>query len=181
MSGSLLNIRFLTENRDMNKERLLKYMQIAYANIEQTVSALNDIQMIQPGVEGEWSMKHLIGHLTYWQQREADFLKRARGMTVDRYYPNADVDTQNSIAYAENRNRPPAEILEDYRRSYREIVEEVKTLSEADLMETKRFAWTEGEELWSSIAGETYLHSGEHMPAVRKWLGQVQGQAWPQA
>jgi hypothetical protein len=165
----------------MNKDRLLKYVQIAYADIEQTVSTLNDIQMTQLGVEGEWSMKDLIGHLTYWQQREANFLKQARGLTVDRHYPNVDVDSQNSIAYAENRNRPLDEILEDYRRSYRDIVEEVKALSEADLMETKRFAWTEGEELWGSIAGETYLHAGEHMPAVRKWLDQVQGQAWPQA
>src|SRR5437588_9300073 len=130
----------------MTKDQLLKYMQVAYADIEQTVAKLNAHQLTQPGFDGgEWSVKDLIEHLAYWQQREADQLMRARGEKVERIYDDVTpVDVTNRIVYAQNRERPWEDVVNDFRTVHRALISEVERLSDANLADAQGFAYTKG-------------------------------------
>lgn len=166
----------------MNKNHLLKYIHATYANVAQAVAEMNAVQLSQPGAADEWSVNDIIAHLAYWQQQEADHLKEAHGDSVERYAPQGmDVDSMNRIIFAQNRGRDWLDILEDFRQSFLDIVAEIERLSHEDLAETQRYAWTEGEPLWKSIAGETYEHANEHLTAIRQWIRTVKGTPWPQA
>src|SRR5688500_15635628 len=115
----------------MNKERLLKYIQMAYANVEQAVAELSSSQVNEPGADGEWSAKDLIAHLAYWMQREADSLKTTRGETIERFYDQRmSVDAANRLVYAQNRDREIDEVMHDYRQAYHDLVEEISHLSD---------------------------------------------------
>jgi hypothetical protein len=165
----------------MNKERLMNYMEAAHAGILQVAAELNDFQVVQPGVEGEWSVKDIIAHLAYWQLRKADFLRWARGEEQDHQYLNFDDDTVNRIIYGENRDRPWDEVMQNYRRAYESLADGVDRLTNDNLMDTQTYAFTEGKPLWQSIASSTYEHVNEHLSPIRRFVHQLRGEPWPQA
>jgi hypothetical protein len=165
----------------MNKQRLMSYVEAAHAGILQSAAELNDLQVVQPGVEGEWSVKDIVAHLTYWQLRKADFLRWARGEPKDHEYLNLDEDTINRMIHGENRDRPWEEVMVLYRRAYQALADEVLNLTDDNLIDTQSYAFTDGKPLWQSIASSTYEHINKHLIPLRRYVRQVRGEPWPQA
>ncbi len=66
-------------------------------------------------------------------------------------------------------------MLAEFERSYHELLEAIEPLSDEDLNDPARYAWTEGKPLWRTIAGESYLHYREHDVELRAWLARAGG------
>jgi hypothetical protein len=49
----------------------------------------------------------------------------------------------------------------------------VKAMTDEDLTDPHRFAWTDGKPLWQFIASETYEHILEHIGAISRWLAKT--------
>jgi len=160
----------------MDKSKLLNYIRVGNSNIEQIAAALNDVQLSQPGAEGEWAVKDSIAHIAYWQQREADYLNNSRGGGSDRAYESDyNVDAINAWIHVNSRGRSAHDIMAEYRKSYQSLTEEISHLSQADLDSTNKFPWTEGDTLWNTLAEETYKHVAEHLKPIRHWMEFVLG------
>src|SRR5690348_7645855 len=52
----------------LDKTQLLNSMHTGYAVFETLLAPLNQEQMTKPGVNGEWSVKDILAHLTAWQR-----------------------------------------------------------------------------------------------------------------
>ena len=163
---------------NMDKQRLLTYMHAAYADVQQAVADLSRHQLTQPGVEGEWSVKDIVAHLTFWHHRMVEGLDK--GLCGEAPWPSeedggAELDRINLRAFYASKDRPADEIVHEFAEAHARSVAAVAALSEDDLTSPRRFPWMEGKLLWEFVAGETYEHTHEHMQPIRAWIERVRG------
>lgn len=141
-------------------------------------------RMEQPGVNGDWTFKDMMGHLIGWRVRTIDRLNA--GVRDEPPAPppwpadlgpgdedEARNDQINAYFYAQNKDRPLADVLAQSRQQFRQMREAVEALSEYDLLTTNRFSWIEGWPLVAVIEGSFgHLHE-DHEPDIRSWLDRI--------
>ena len=160
------------------KKQLLAEMQSEQAAWLALLDEIGEENMTQPEVAGGWSIKDIVAHLTGWRRRTVLRFRAALDPTVDMTpdYPaeldeDDEVDQINAWIYKANRDRPLADVLNDSREVFQQLVAEVSALSDEQLNDPQRFPWLEGERLTGAfIFG--HFHE-EHEPDMRAWLSRV--------
>jgi hypothetical protein len=162
----------------LNKKQLLAEMQSEQAAWLALLDEIGEENMTQPEVAGGWSIKDIVAHITGWRRRTVLRFRAALDPTVDMtpYWPaeldeDDEVDEINAWIYKANRDRPLADVLNDSREVFQQLVAEVSALSDEQLNDPQRFPWLEGERLTGAfIFG--HFHE-EHEPDMRAWLDKV--------
>lgn len=155
----------------MNKAELIQAIRSGRAELEALWAGASAEQMTQlPGPQADWSVKDLIAHLTYWEQKVARAIQSGKWSQSPQ---SATVNGVNAEVYQENRDRPLADVLADFHRSLEQVVGQVQALSEDDLADPGRFAWQKDRPLWDYIAGETIEHYQDHVGDLRAWRAQI--------
>lgn len=155
----------------MTKEELLARIEAARSRLEDQLARFDDAQMLQPGVEDDWSVKDLVAHIAGWTDRLVHLLEAAlRDELPD---PWDDVDRANARIYAESKDLPLPDVMNNFHTSYQRMLRAIDVLTDADLNDPHRFEWTGGSELRDTIAGDTYEHYAEHDAALEAWIDKV--------
>lgn len=84
---------------------------------------------------------------------------------------NDDVDEINAWIYQTNRDRPLADILNDSREVFQQMVTAVTALSDEQLNDPQRLPWLAGEQLTGALIFD-HFHE-EHETDMRAWLVKV--------
>lgn len=159
----------------MTKAELLARIRTERKLLEAELADLDGDQMTKPGVEGCWSIKDLIAHISVWEQRMITWLKQTLRSEVPQQLPAGmtwdDLDRWNEQTYLEHRDRPLDEVLAESNRSYRQAVQAVETMPEKALIEPDYYVWRGGKPLWEMVAANTFWHYREHRETIRAWLG----------
>ncbi len=155
----------------MNKVELIQAIRSGRAELEALWAGANDEQMTRrPGPQADWSVKDLIAHLIYWEQKLVGAIQSGRWNASP---PSATVNSVNAGVFENNRDRPLADVLADFRRSGEQVIKQVQALSDHDLTDPARFAWQKNRPLWDYIAGETVEHYSDHINDLRAWQQEV--------
>jgi len=158
----------------IDKNTLFTEIHAKYATLATLLAPLNEEQMTTPGVSGEWSIKDILAHLTAWQKCLLTDMQDATSgdepATSALNITGEEMDRLNEQFYQGNKARPLNEVLTDFHSTHSQMLATVQAMSEEDLTDPDRFAWTDGKPLWQFVASETYEHSLEHMGAMRRWL-----------
>ena len=156
----------------MNKADLLNAIRTERTRWESLVERAGEARMEQPGVEGVLSVKDLIAH-TSWYELEMVKLIREREVAESHESDLWDVPTheRNKVIFVQNRQRPLSDVLAESRQAFQELVAEVQTLSDEDLVDPSHFQdmptnWVP----WRIIAENTYEHYQEHSASLSAWL-----------
>jgi hypothetical protein len=164
----------MSDQSDLTKPKILELIQAERADLEGTLARLSDEQMTRPGVEGGWSVKDLLAHLTVWETRMVEWIGQSlRGEVPERPAPGMtwdDLDRLNEETYLLYKDRSLSEALSDFHTTYRRAMEVVSSLQERDLLDPQRFAWRQGAPLWHMVAANTWEHYQEHHAAISHWL-----------
>jgi len=161
----------------MDKATLLDNISAGHEMLAKVLSSLNEAQMTAAGVNGDWSIKDVLVHITAWQQRLLAQMQAAtRGdepniSALD--ISGEETDRLNEQFYQENKTRPLNEVLGDLQSTHSQMLAAVKAMTGEDLTDPHRFAWTDGKPLWQFIASETYEHILEHIGAIHRWLAKT--------
>lgn len=127
--------------------------------------------MTMPTVNGPWSVKDNLAHLTVWQGYLLDQLQGVRAnQKPAEFMPGLSTEDEiNERIYQENKDRPLVEVRSAFRASYERVLAAVQALSEESL--NKPSPWnTSGNPLWPFIVGTTYGHYEEHGGIIQRWL-----------
>ncbi len=157
----------------MDKTRILDEMRAKYGALEEILTPLDETLMTTAGVNGNWSIKDIMAHITSWHHRLLAWLHAAsRNEEPAISGPDSDeeMDRLNEQFYEENKSRSLDDVLADFHTSYLQILDMVQTLDNEDLTNPHRFAWTKGNPLWYLVAGDTYEHYLEHSQPIKVWL-----------
>jgi hypothetical protein len=157
----------------ITKTALLNNIQSGYNQFEALLAPLSEEQMTIPVVNGPWSIKDNIAHLDAWQDYLLNQLQGViEGEKPPEFMPGLSEDEINEGFYQQNKDRPLAEVVADFRLSYQRILAAVQNISEEAL--NAPFPWRNNSNAaWGSIAGNTYEHYEEHGTIIRRWLGQA--------
>jgi hypothetical protein len=125
-----------------------------------------------PGVNGEWSIKDAVAHLSYWLDALLERLNGAREGTAPAItnVTDAEIDRRNADCLAQSQQRRTNDVLMEYDAAYARVVEAVHALPEDALFDAHRFPWTNGRPLVGYIGGNTWEHYPEHVTQIRRWL-----------
>lgn len=164
----------MSETTEFSKANLVERMQAGYQQLEAILAPLSEAQMTSPTVNGTWSIKDNLAHLTTWQNY---VLAHVQGVLVNKEPPPfmpglSNEDEINERVYQENKDRPLAEVLADFRASYQRILDTVQATSEEILKAPT--PWSQSRNpLWFSIVGNTFEHYAEHSNTIKNWLAQT--------
>lgn len=150
----------------MDRATLLQTIQAAYDRLDATLATLSDDQLTLPGGGGgEWTVKDVLAHLTWWEHYTVRRLSGASQLIQDGEDGNTILDDTNKHVYEENRQKSLAAVQAEFREAFQQIRAAVEALP-AD-----RIA---NEDTQSLIAGNTYDHYGEHLQTIRATTSHAQ-------
>jgi uncharacterized damage-inducible protein DinB len=126
-------------------------------------------RMVEPGVEGDWSVKDIVAHVT-WHEREMLGILQARALVGSDLW-NLPLDQRNAAIFEQNKNRTLNDVLEESRQISPQLLELAEDLSNEELNDPRRFSGMP--EDWSPaglIADNTFVHYRDHIASIRTWL-----------
>ena len=153
----------------MTKSELLANIRRDRAQLDALIASLPRERMAERSLEGGRSVQDVLAHITAWEQLCLDWIRT--GDRPGTPFTMEAIDAFNAQTYEENRGRALAEVLAESRRSSDELLETVEQLSEEDLTESDRFAWTRGEPLSLLVSANADDHYREHIAQIEAWLG----------
>lgn len=162
----------------MTKVELLEALTFTRARWDAVLAQVGKERMTVPAINGGWSIKDTVGHVTYYERWLLDWLEAAaRGQVVVATHRDLlRVDERNAIIFRENRDRPLHAVLEESSQVHDRLMLMVRLLPESDLLDPHRFEryvlpfWETGHPLWKCIAENSYEHYEEHRRSIQAWL-----------
>jgi len=152
----------------VKKAELLDSIQSRRREWNETLAEVAEERMLESGVAGEWSIKDVIAHVTWWDTQTADMLQTKTLSNVKLWQMPQDV--RNDTIYIENRDRPLDEIRQESGAAFLWLIASIESLGEDDLTDPSRYRqmpaeWTP----WRVIVANTYAHYYQHLPDIRAW------------
>jgi hypothetical protein len=156
-------------DKNFSKPDLLEQIRAEHGLLETTLARLTHAQMLLPGVDGEWSVKDALAHISTWERwmiRWTSSLLRGEKPDTPESW---DVDRMNAENYARVKEIPLADVLEEFRLSYWDSVALAESLSKEQLLANYPDTWPMGP-LWIGIADNTSGHYKQHRGDIQAWL-----------
>ena len=159
----------MCKGKIMDKATVLEKLQTTRAEWEALLSEIGEERMVQPGANGEWSVKDVIAHVM-WGEREMVGVCQARALVGSDLWEMTD-DERNPIMVSWYRETSLQDVLTEEKQVYAQLLAEVQKLSDADLNDPQHFrdmpaAWVP----WQVISGCSFGHYQDHMSTIRAWL-----------
>ncbi|MEZ4660419.1 MAG: DinB family protein [Caldilineaceae bacterium] len=116
----------------LNKSELLQWLQQEYQLWQAFLAEIGPERMDQPGVNGDWSMKDIVAHLTGWLPKLINGLRAAHRGEPEPPLPWPahldDEDDINAWIYASNRERPVREVLDESQHQFQRLLQVIEEL-----------------------------------------------------
>lgn len=155
----------------ITKKMLIQKIEEARQSFGALLSTLARLQMIQPGMVGEWSVKDVVAHLTVWERMMvawlADYLNE---VPVVRPTSDVEFDEWNERIYLENKDKPLEEVLDAFESTHEMTQQALQETPDEELFEAGRYSYRGGLPLWQMVAGNTWWHYREHGEEIRAEL-----------
>src|SRR5690348_17195004 len=105
-----------------SRDALLRRGRDEHAQLEALLGQIAEADQTRSGVTGTWSVKDHLAHLTWWEQRVIRMLGGAPDPIDAIPGGEKSEDDINAYVYAQNRERPLAEVRAAFDASYREML-----------------------------------------------------------
>jgi uncharacterized protein (TIGR03083 family) len=151
----------------MDKQQLLGKIDKAWLALKDSWAGLDDTQLTQPGVTGDWSVKDILAHVTTWEEEALKHLPHIlEGQRPPRYSVlYGGIDAFNALKTEENRQRSLAEVLARFENTHRQLIDYLQGAPEDQLATETRFR--------RRIRLDTYSHYPIHTKAIVAWREQA--------
>ena len=180
----------------MTKSDLLMAMETGRQAWQALLGQINEAAILEPGVEGVWSVKEIVAHIAgyeeYFSAYLADLRQEAsssasRTTDLDNYYQqhlnlyrrthpdfpeqldDVNEDQLNTLFAWACQQHSTQEVLTAERQAYERLLAEIEALSEAKLTERQP---NQDRTLIERIPNQCYAHYQMHMPAIERWWRQ---------
>ena len=166
----------------MKKSELLDWLQEEFQRWEAFLDQISPARMDQPGVNGDWSMKDIVAHLTGWNRWLVARLQAAQRREPEPppHWP-VHLQTEDEInawIYESNHGRPVREVLGESHQVFQQLLAVIEGLPDEVRIERIEPAyylvWLDDKRF---PAGEFFDHfHDDHEAEMRAWLERVEKQ-----
>ena len=152
----------------VKKAELLVSIRSRRREWDEALAGVAEERMLEAGASGEWSVKDIIAHVTWWETQTADMLQ-TKTLSDAKIWQMPE-DVRNNAVYMENRHRPLGEVREESEAAFLWLIASIESSGEDDLTDPGRYRnmpaeWTP----WRVIVANSYAHYYQHLPDIRAW------------
>lgn len=164
----------LAHDQPMTGPRLAGILQAERTHWNALLAQVGLAHMEEPGVEGDWSVKELVAHLTWYEQAVVEGARQVlSGGTFTRRRPEGlGLDENNARLAAASRARPASEVLAEADEVFGQLLAIVAACPQDLLNDPRRLGLPDDLLPWMGVANNSYAHYRQHEPALRAWLKQ---------
>ena len=160
----------MTEQK--SKAELVEMRRALYTHFDALIAGLSEQQRQMPGVNGDWSVKDHIAHLTFWERVNLLEILKAIEQGTSWTDPGLESteevrDKTNQQVYLQNKNRSLADVLSEFQTTHQQVMEYLEKLSEEELKTP--YEWLGGYTIITWLS-EPNGHYDEHEQYIRDWL-----------
>jgi hypothetical protein len=147
----------------MKRHQALHRLDVAWIDFEQSFAGLTDSQLVIPGVTGQWSVRDIIAHVTWWEEEALKHLPLVRaGGRPPRYSVTyGGIDAFNALMTERRRSLSLPEVLSLHAQVHQRLVAYVESAPEELFTRETRFR--------RRLRLDTYGHYPKHAKAIRAW------------
>lgn len=147
----------------MNKRDLLNKLDRAWASLKESYLELSDEQLVQSGVTGDWSVKDILAHVSWWEEEALKHLPYIlQGGTPARYsVVYGGIDAFNAQMTELKRELSLSEVRQQLDITHHKLVEYIQSVPDDQLTSETRFR--------RRLRLDTYSHYPIHAQAIREW------------
>jgi hypothetical protein len=154
----------------MNRQQLLKQLDTAWTAFQESYAGLSDAQLMEPGVTGQWSVKDLIAHVTWWEEEALQHLPRIlTGGRPPRYsLQYGGIDAFNAQMTEQTRGLSLADVLRQSDEIHHRLIAYIHSVPEEPFTRETHFR--------RRLRLDTYSHYPKHAKAIRAWRERSAGE-----
>ncbi len=147
----------------MERQKLLRRLDEAWEDLKASYAGLSTEELLEPGVAGDWSVKDLIAHVTWWEEEALTHLPVIlAGRRPPRYSTTyGGIDAFNAKRMDQRRSLSISEVLRQRDDVHRRLTGLVESAPAEQLAGETRFR--------RRLRLDTYAHYREHADAIREW------------
>jgi hypothetical protein len=138
------------------------------AGEEQRLAAIAD--PAEPGDPLCWAALPVIAHITAFRQQQVVRLRAIRSASTPPEF--ADVDHASAALYAELAAQPADDVATGGWRTAGNLLTELRSVRDADLLDPARHPWLRGRQLWLQIIVRGFWHPAGHLGEYYQRHGQ---------
>jgi hypothetical protein len=150
----------------MKKEQFLKRLGAAWTDFNESYTGLSESQLVEPGVTGDWSVKDIIAHVTWWEQEAIKhlpiILKGERPPQYSAKY--GGIDAFNAMMTERKKHLSLVDVKREQDETHRSLVAFIEAIPEEQFITETRVR--------RRIRLDCYGHYPIHARAIRKWREQ---------
>jgi hypothetical protein len=150
----------------MNRSQLLKRLENEWTAFNNLYAGLSESELMEPDVTGDWSVRDIIAHVTWWEEEALTHLPRIlEGGKPPRYsVAYGGIDAFNALRTEEKRNLSLSAVLRQRDETHQRLIEFLQSVPEDQLTGETRFR--------HRLRLDTYSHYRKHAEAIRIWRRQ---------
>ncbi len=150
----------------MDRQRLLKQLDKAWAALQESYAGLTVAQLTEPGVIGDWSVKDILAHVTTWEEEANKYLPLINeGGRLPRYsIEYGGIDAFNALRTEQKRGLSLSDVLRQHEETHRRLIDYIQSVPEEQFTRETRFR--------RRLRFDTYRHYQEHTRMIREWKEQ---------
>jgi hypothetical protein len=169
----------LAGSRPMTGERLAGILQDERARWNALLARVGPERMEVPGVEGMWSVKELVAHLTWYERAVVEGAQQVASTgRFDRESLHArsglaglSMDERNAAIAERSRARPVTDVLAEAETVFGQLLGIVTAIPDELLNDAQLLGLADDIPPWMRVANNSYSHYRVHEDALRTWLG----------
>jgi hypothetical protein len=150
----------------VNRQQLLNRIDSAWVAFQASYAGLSNSQLSEPGVVGDWSVKDVISHVTWWEEEALRHLPPIiAGERPPRYSVTyGGIDAFNAMMAEQKRDLSVSDVLTQQDDTHRRLIAFVQRVPEDQFARETRFR--------RRLRLDTYGHYPIHTRAIREWRQQ---------
>jgi hypothetical protein len=147
----------------VNRQQLLNRLDTAWLAFQASYAGLSNSRLTQPGVVGDWSVKDIIAHVTWWEEEALRHLPLIiAGDRPPRYsVAYGGIDAFNAMMTERKRDVSLSDVLMQQDDTHRRLIDFIQSVPEDQFTRETRFR--------RRLRLDTYSHYPIHTKAIREW------------
>lgn len=153
----------------MTRDACLTRLSDAKQRLDELLAGLASWEAADP--DG-WTPKDHLAHISAWHRRLLTWMAEdAAGRAPERPEPGYvmdQVDELNERDWRASRDTPLDDVQREFEQSSADVVDLVRSLSDADLTDANRYSWLPDWPLWHVVASNSFDHYDEHVEMLER-------------
>ncbi|MGO8950425.1 MAG: DinB family protein [Ktedonobacterales bacterium] len=162
----------LAQNQPMTGPRLAGILRAERTEWNVLLAQVGTERMEISGAVGDWSVKQLVAHLTWYEQGVLEGAQQVLGgRTFTRRRPaGVSLDEQNGQIAETSRNRSANEVLAEADEVFGRLLVLIEACPQEILNDPRVLGLPDDMVPWMGVANNSYAHYRQHEPELRAWL-----------